>query len=118
MDVLLVDDDATVRDTLEQMLAAHGHRVRCAPDVGTALSMVDVTCPDVVLSDIRMPGADGLDLLRNLRGSHPQLPVVLMTGFSESSTTALAFELGVDGFLQKPVRVAELLAGMERLRRE
>jgi CheY-like chemotaxis protein len=79
--VLLIDDQPDVRESVSDMLKALGHKVSVAADGRTALQLVQNGTFDVVLTDLRMPGMDGLDLAKRLRTLRPDVPVVLLTGW-------------------------------------
>ncbi|HWF01246.1 MAG TPA: response regulator FixJ [Caulobacteraceae bacterium] len=100
--VHVVDDDDAVRDALVFLLGAAGLAARSWPS-GEAL-LADLT-PDAagcVLSDVRMPGMSGLDLLKRLRVSHPHLPVVVITGHGDVSLAVEAMKAGAANFIEKP----------------
>jgi len=106
--VLLVDDDPDVRSVFARLLERDGHHVTSAPDGETALAQVAGGTFDVILSDIRLPGLSGVDLLRAVRERDLDVPVVLMTGWPEIDTAAEAVELGALQYLRKPVRPEQL----------
>ena len=106
--ILLVDDDESLSDTLKTMLERKGLEVICASDGVSAKSLIAMERIDIVLSDIRMPNLNGIELLHFIKRTKP-LPVILMTGFAEISETKDAYELGAKGFLPKPFKAAELL---------
>ena len=91
--VLIVEDEAYVRQSLGELLEARGYDVSLAASVEEALSRLPRTPVDVVLTDLRMPGADGLDLVGRLQSSHPEIPVVVLTG---QGTIASAVECFVE----------------------
>lgn len=88
--ILIVDDDATIRDSLSEALADNATEVRTAEDAERALALIDESLPDVVLSDVRMPGLDGLTLLKLLRERAPSVDVILMTAFDDMPTVVTA----------------------------
>jgi DNA-binding NtrC family response regulator len=114
VDLLLVDDDETLRRIMGRVLAARGHRLRTAASATEALCLMEEQRPDLVLSDIEMPGMDGIQLLIAIQERFPGTPVVLMTACGDADRTAAAFQHGVCGYLQKPIRVEALLAGIRR----
>src|SRR3954469_13630598 len=84
--ILVVDDDAAVCWALEQALVAHGYRVQIAADAAAARRAVRRHRPDLVITDVRMPGESGLDLLAGLHADHPELPVVVSTAYGTVET--------------------------------
>lgn len=110
--VLLAEDDPEMRALLAQSLAEAGATVDLACD-GNAmrerLAALDADAlPDVVISDVRMPGWSGLDVLRWLSVNHPQIPVILITAFGGQETHERARQLGAVAVYDKPLDVAEL----------
>lgn len=101
--VLVVDDDGDLRALLSTAIARLGHRVSTAPDAAHARALVAGGEIDVVLTDVRMPGEDGLSLCRHLVATHPELPVVVLTAFGTIEAAVEALRLGAFDFLQKPV---------------
>ncbi len=112
--VLCVEDEAELRQQVCAALVLEGGRVLAAEDAAAALELFDRERPDVVVSDIRMPGMDGLELTRQLRQRAPGLPVVLCTAFADVSSLVRAIELGVAGVVRKPFDLGQLLEAVER----
>lgn len=108
--VLVVDDEASIRDLLAKTLALAEYEVETAGDASTALSRVRGTEYDLLIADLRMPGMDGLSLIRQVKRIRAELPVIIITGFSSESSAIEAVNLGVAGYLRKPFRVPEVLA--------
>jgi len=106
--LLIVDDDSTVRESLGEALSEAGYDVRTAEDVAHALAALSAHAPDVVLSDVRMPGLDGLELLRLLRERSPGVQVILMTAYDDMPTVAAAMRQGATDFLVKPLHLHAL----------
>jgi DNA-binding NtrC family response regulator len=102
MRVLVVDDDAAMRETLLQTLGADLDVV-AAESGEHALSMLAKVSPDVILTDVRMPGLDGLELLRLLRERAPGVDVILMSAFDDMPTVVAAMREGARDFLAKPL---------------
>ena len=115
MHILLVDDDETCRRTLGRMLSEQGYCLSTADGGREALERMEEAGPDLVLSDVQMPGMGGIEFLRQIRERYPHTPVVLMTAYGDARAMEAAFRYGVSGFLQKPVEVEALLAGIRRL---
>ena len=99
--VLVVDDEMGPRMAV-QMLLAEDHRVYTAADVASAREILEQEKIDLVLSDIRMPGETGVDLLRYVRKNHSNVELILLTGFGELSTAKEAVQLGAYAYLEKP----------------
>src|SRR3954469_24071076 len=101
--ILVVDDDAAVCWALEQALVAHGYRVQVAADAAAARRAVRRHHPDLVITDVRMPGESGLDLLAALHTEHPDLPVVVSTAYGTVETAVEAVRRGAFDYLPKPL---------------
>jgi len=108
--VLVVDDEASIRDLLAKTLALAEYDVDTASDAATALSRVRSAAYDLLIADLRMPGMDGLSLIRQVKGIRADLPVIIITGYSSETSAIEAVNLGVAGYLRKPFRVPEVLA--------
>jgi putative two-component system response regulator len=115
--ILVVDDLEAVLRLMADILSAEGYRVLRAHDGEEALSVVASEQPDLVISDVRMPKADGFDLCRALKSSASTrlIPVVLMTGASETHDRIHAIEAGAHDFVRKPIDQAELKARVRSL---
>src|SRR5687767_132789 len=106
--ILIVDDEQSYRQLLSLVFEGDGHTIRTATNGREALELLSREHADVVISDVRMPDMDGIDLLRAVRDTQPDLGVVLMTAFASVETAREAFKLGADDFIQKPFDVEEL----------
>lgn len=106
--LLIVDDDPAVREVLATLLVEEGHRCATAEDAGQALAMIEGEAFDLVLSDLKMPGRDGLWLLEEIRRILPSLPVVILTGHAGRDREAELLARGAAGFLLKPPSIPEL----------
>jgi len=113
--LLVVDDDAVVREALVEALVEAGYDVRAADDGARAVALLAERAPDVVLSDVRMPGMDGLELLALLRERAPEVPVLLMTAFDDMPTVVAAMREGATDFLVKPLDLHELRSRVARV---
>jgi two-component system nitrogen regulation response regulator NtrX len=107
--VLVVDDEAAIRRSLAGILADEGYESALAEDGERALAAVRERAPDLVLLDIAMPGRDGIEILEELRRSHPALPVVMMSGHGTIETAVRATQLGAFDFVEKPLSLDKLL---------
>jgi two-component system nitrogen regulation response regulator NtrX len=118
--ILIVDDEESVRRAIANVLADEGHRPVLAAGADEAEKEIAAGMPDLVLLDVAMPGRDGLQLLEQLRTSHPDLPVVMMSGHGTIETAVRATKLGAYDFLEKPLTYDKLLLriehGLERAR--
>ena len=113
--VHIVDDEDAVRTSLATLLEIHGFSTRVYQSGSEFLSKVDPAIPGCALIDLRMPGLDGIGLLRKMGESNIRVPVVMMTGFGEVATAAKAMKAGAADFLEKPLDEAELLTILNRL---
>ncbi|HLW23424.1 MAG TPA: nitrogen regulation protein NR(I) [Steroidobacteraceae bacterium] len=102
LQVWLVDDDASIRWVLEKALKGSGMAPRSFDQADHALSALRVEVPDVLVTDIRMPGRSGLDLLKEIQGSRPGLPVIVMTAHSDLDAAVAAYQGGAFEYLPKP----------------
>lgn len=109
MRVLVVDDEASIRDLLAKTLALAEYDVDTAADASAALELVRAADYSLLIADLKMPGMDGLTLIRQVRRIRTELPVIIITGFSSESSAIEAVNLGVSGYLRKPFRVPEVL---------
>lgn len=108
--VLVVDDEASIRDLLAKTLALAEYDVDLAPDGRTALERLRIIPYDLLITDLRMPGVDGLAVIREARRMKADMPVIIITGFSTESSAIEAVNLGVSGYLTKPFRIPRVLA--------
>ena len=112
--VLVVDDEATIRDLLSKTLALAEYDVDLAPDGRTALDRLRIIAYDLLITDLKMPGVDGLTVIREARRLKADLPVIIITGFSTEASAIEAVNLGVSGYLTKPFRVPRVLAAASK----
>jgi len=114
VEVLVVDDEDATRELLAILLRESGYRVETADSAEEALALLRRRPFDLVLSDVQMPGASGLELSRILTHSHPHLPVVLITGHADVDTAREAVQIGAADYLTKPFTVESLAVAVER----
>jgi excisionase family DNA binding protein len=108
--VLVVDDEASIRDLLEKTLTLNNeYDVDVAPDGPAAVDRMRLYPYDLLIADLKMPGMDGLTVIREARRYKADLPVIIITGFSTESAAIEAANLGVAGYLTKPFRVSKVL---------
>ena len=108
--ILVVDDEASIRELLAKTLAIGDYDVDTLADGKTALERVRDESYNLVFVDLKMPGMDGLMLTRQIKRIKPDLPVIIITGFSTEVSAIEAINLGVAGYLTKPFRVPQVLA--------
>ena len=108
--VLVVDDEASIRDLLSKTLALAEYDVDVAPDGRSALERLRIYPYDLLIADLKMPGLDGLSVIREAKRYKADLPVIIITGYSTESSAIEAVNLGVAGYLTKPFRVPQVLA--------
>ena len=116
--VWIVDDDASIRWVLEKALSAEGIAWRSFANVVHAQAQLRQETPAVVLSDVRMPGQSGLEWLAVLKAQFPQLPVIIMTAFSDLDTAVTAFQEGAYEYLPKPFDIDPAIALVRRALQE
>ncbi|MDR5893037.1 MULTISPECIES: nitrogen regulation protein NR(I) [Halomonas] len=112
--VVIVDDDRAIRWVLERALAQPDLKVECMERADSALQGLLDNPPDVLVTDIRMPGIDGLDLMARVREAHPDLPVIVMTAHSDLDSAVASYQGGAFEYLPKPFDVDEALALVRR----
>ncbi|MDD5557942.1 MAG: sigma-54 dependent transcriptional regulator [bacterium] len=106
--ILIVDDEKNTREGLQKALAAPDHRILLAEDAATALRIMERERVDLVLTDLRMPGADGLELMRRATAQRPDAVVILLTAYGTVATAVQAMKQGAYDYLTKPVNLDEL----------
>jgi len=100
--IWIVDDDASIRWVLEKALARENLATKSFSNVRDAMAALEFETPQVLVSDIRMPGESGLDLLQTVKTAHPGLPVIIITAFSDLDSAVAAFQGGAFEYLAKP----------------
>ena len=110
--VLVVDDESSIRELLAKTLALARYDVDTASDGPEALEMLRDAegLYDLLIADLKMPGLDGLSLIRQVKQLRASLPIIIITGFSTESSAIEAVNLGVAGYLTKPFHVPQVLA--------
>jgi two-component system, NtrC family, nitrogen regulation response regulator NtrX len=115
-DILIVDDEADIRELVAGILQDEGHGTRTARDSDEALSAVVANQPNLVFLDVRLRGSrlDGLQLLDSLKQQHPELPIVMISGRGNAETAFHAIKRGAHDFIEKPFTAARLTLAAER----
>lgn len=115
--ILLAEDNDIVAETLMLVLEAKGYETRRVANGVEALSTFDAVRPDVLITDLMMPGTDGIELIRQLRRLYPRLPIVAISGGGRAGNLNLldmVRNLGADATLAKPIRPDDLTAAIRR----
>ncbi|MCA1850695.1 MAG: sigma-54 dependent transcriptional regulator, partial [Acidobacteria bacterium] len=112
--LLVVDDEQSMRQLLTLVFGRAGHSVRAAENGQRALALLREEMADLILSDVKMPDMDGIELLRAAREFAPDVSVIMMTAFATVETAREAFKLGADDFIQKPFDIDELKLIVEK----
>ena len=117
LQILLVDDDADVRDTIARFLTARHHEVSQADSGERALSRLEKQAFDIVITDLKMPGMDGFQLLERIKEDVPGTEVIVITAFGEVRSAVTAIKTGAFDFFTKPVQTEDLEAAISRTSR-
>src|SRR5213080_1561318 len=113
-DVLIVDDDRQVRDVLRQIFLAAGYKCVLAKDGDEGLQVFKAGRPPLVVTDLKMPGITGIELLQQVRAVDDDVAVIVLTGAADVKTAIASLKLGAHDFIMKPVNMDELLIATER----
>ena len=113
--ILIVDDDLSLREVLEIALLKKGHRVWKGENSAQAWEVLKTHVPDLVLLDLKLGQESGLDLLKEVKKFHPDLPVVMITAFAETQSAVEAMKLGAADYISKPFDLDEFLLVVERI---
>ena len=114
--VLVIDDEEGIRKVLTITLADAGYEVLAASDGEMGLRVCRADAPQIVVTDIRMPGMDGLEVLRRIKQEHPDREVIVITAFGEMEMAVRALQLDASDFITKPIENEALLVALDRAR--
>lgn len=114
MDILVVDDEEMVRYVLTEKLTESGFSVTAADDGASAVKLFRDTVFDAVLLDLKMPGMDGIETLKELRTLDPGIPVIMVTAFGDITTAVEAIKLGAYDFVEKPPQISRIMVTLRR----
>lgn len=119
LNILVVDDEVAVCQSVDKILKRKGHQVSQVLSVAAALNTLDAPeVFDLIIADLMMPQAGGLDLLKAIRESWPEIPVLIITGFSSIHSAVESMKLGAAGYLPKPFTPDELVIAVEKIATE
>jgi len=113
--ILIIEDDPAFASLLQAILESNGYEVHLAAKAETAFNFLNILSPHLIISDLYLPDMHGLELLKQIKISHPQVPLVFLSGYSEEVDIVLALELGAEDYLSKPLRSKELLARIRKV---
>ena len=112
--IFVVDDDKSIRWVLEKTLTKNNFKVSCFVDVSSMLNDLEKITPNVIISDIRMPGINGTDMLEQVKREYPKIPIIIMTAFSDLETTVMSLKKGAYEYVTKPFDINEIAALVEK----
>lgn len=112
--ILVIDDNQSIRKTLTSYLKKQGYEVFSAEDGIKGIEIVKSELPDLVITDIRMPGADGFEVLKNVKEIDPHIHVIIITAFDDMHTTVKAMQQGAYDYIEKPLEIDKLKITIQR----
>jgi len=113
--IIVVDDDCNIAKSLSDILVLNGHEVTCSMSARQALEFLDKQPYDCLISDIKMPNMDGIELSRQVKASNHPIPIVLMTAYATQHLLSEIIGIGVDKVVLKPVEIESLLGYLAEL---
>jgi DNA-binding NtrC family response regulator len=112
--ILVVDDEASARSGLAKLLEQEGYEVDTAADGLLALELVAEKAPRLIVTDLKMPNMDGMELVAKVREQTPEIPTIVTTAFNDLSSAVQAMRAGAEDYLTKPIDFDVLLIAVER----
>ncbi|HWB96720.1 MAG TPA: response regulator, partial [Bryobacteraceae bacterium] len=112
--ILVVDDDSSVRRVMKMQLEEAGYEVALAASGEQARTMIDEQQPKLVITDLRMPSADGIELLRYVRDQHLETTVIIITAFGSVESAVEAMKVGAYDYVTKPIDYEALVLAVDR----
>ena len=112
--IFIIDDDKSIRWVLEKILIKNNFTVSSFEDAESMLNDLDSITPNVIISDIRMPGINGTDMLEQVKREYPKIPIIMMTAFSDLETTVMSLKKGAYEYVTKPFDINEISALVEK----
>ncbi len=115
LSIMVIDDEAIVCKRLQSAFLKAGHRVEAFTDSAAALARLTDEPFDVIVTDLKMEGADGIQVLTDAKRRHPQIQVVVITGFATMETAKESFHQGAFDFVAKPFKLSDILDCIKRI---
>ena len=112
--IFIIDDDKSIRWVLEKILIKNNFTVSSFVDAESMLNDLESITPNVIISDIRMPGINGTDMLEQVKREYPKIPIIMMTAFSDLETTVMSLKKGAYEYVTKPFDINEISALVEK----
>lgn len=112
--ILVIDDEQIVLDSVIKHLRKEEYEIRTVLLAPEALEMIDRDQPDIILTDLMMPEIDGLELMKRVKDKHPQIPIIMITGYATINSALQATQLGAFDYIAKPFTRAELTSVLRR----
>ena len=112
--IFVIDDDKSIRWVLEKTLIKNNFTVSCFIDAESMLHDLENITPNVIISDVRMPGINGTDMLERVKREYPKIPIIIMTAFSDLETTVMSLKKGAYEYVTKPFDINEITALVEK----
>jgi len=115
--IVLIDDEADIREVVSIVLEDAGFQISTAPDGESGLALCDRLRPQIVMTDVRMPGMDGIQVLQAVKERYPDMEVIVVTAFGEMELAVKALQLDASDFIAKPIQEDVLLVSLNRAKR-
>ena len=112
--VFVIDDDKSIRWILEKAFTKAGYDVNCYENTENIKKNIIKHAPNIIISDIRMPGESGLEMLENVRREFPKIPIIIMTAFSDLESTVSSLQKGAYDYITKPFDIKEMISSVEK----
>ena len=116
MRILIVDDDAIVVHSCRRILETEGMEIQTADNVEAGLSVLAAENVDLMLTDIKMPGQDGFEMIKRAKKIRPEMPILMMTGYLTAETIEVGRRAGADNCIAKPFTPEELIQAVQKIR--
>ena len=112
--VFVIDDDKSIRWILEKAFTKAGYDINCYENTENIKKNIIKHAPNIIISDIRMPGESGLEMLENVRREFPKIPIIIMTAFSDLESTVSSLQKGAYDYITKPFDIKEMISSVEK----